>query len=150
MASCQGANLADYNAVRRGFRWPDARAGLSGLPRGRGLNIAYEAVDRHAEGALARVTALRCVDRHDTVTDISYADLAARTSRFANLLRWLDVRPGERVFTLLGRTPELYVSALGTLKARCVLAPLFSAFGPEPVRERMRLGEAAVLVTTPE
>ncbi|WP_331972899.1 acetate--CoA ligase [Actinophytocola sp.] len=150
VASSRGANLADYHAVRRGFRWSGARAELSGLPHGRGINIAYEAVDRHAEGASARRTALRCVDRQDNITDISYADLAAQTSRFANLLRRLDVRPGERVFTLLGRIPELYVSALGTLKAGCVLSPLFSAFGPEPVRERMWLGEAAVLVTTPE
>src|SRR5689334_11576340 len=50
----------------------------------------------------------------------------------------------------MGRVPELYVAVLGTLKARAVLSPLFAAFGPEPVRERMRLGDGVVLVTTPQ
>ncbi len=149
-ATRQDANLTDYEAERRRFTWTDARARLSGLPGGRGLNIAYEAVDRHLGTPVAARTALRWVDRHDRVIDITYADLAERTNRFANLLGSLGVGKGDRVFTLLGRRPELYVAALGTLKAGCVLAPLFSAFGPEPVRERMRIGEAVVLVTTPE
>jgi acetyl-CoA synthetase len=44
--------------------------------------------------------------------------------------------------------PELYETALGTLKHRSVFCPLFSAFGPEPVRVRMATGQARVLVTT--
>ena len=44
--------------------------------------------------------------------------------------------PGERVFLLMGRLPELYVALLGALKARCVVSPLFSAFGPEPIATR--------------
>jgi acetyl-CoA synthetase len=58
------------------------------------------------------------------------------------------VEPGERVFALAGRIPELYVAALGTLKAGCVFSPLFSAFGPEPIRQRLMLGSGSVLVTT--
>ncbi|MFC5235920.1 acetate--CoA ligase [Pseudonocardia zijingensis] len=129
--------------------WAHARRTLSGLPDGAGLNIAYEAVDRHAAGPRARVTALRWLDRRMSVSEISYAELADRTARFANALDALGVRPGERVFTLLGRTPELYVAVLGSLKARCVVSPLFAAFGPEPVAQRMHLGDAVVLVTSP-
>ncbi len=44
--------------------------------------------------------------------------------------------------------PELYVAALGTLKNRSVFCPLFSAFGPEPIRARLTIGQARVLVTT--
>jgi len=53
------------------------------------------------------------------------------------------------VFTLLNRTPALYITALGTLKHRSVFSPLFSSFGPEPVKQRLQLGDARVLVTTP-
>ncbi|HJV60398.1 MAG TPA: acetate--CoA ligase, partial [Albitalea sp.] len=60
------------------------------------------------------------------------------------------VGDGERVFVLLGRVPELYVAVLGALKARCVVTPLFSAFGPEPIATRMEMGDARVLVTTPD
>lgn len=42
---------------------------------------------------------------------------------------------------LLGRVPELYVAVLGVLKARCVVSPLLSAFGPEPLATRLELGE---------
>jgi acetyl-CoA synthetase len=49
---------------------------------------------------------------------------------------------------MAGRVPELYAAALGTLKAGMIFTPLFSAFGPEPVRTRMEIGSANVLVTT--
>ena len=145
-----GSNLPDYDAAVQAFSWQQARAHLDGLPGGRGLNIAHEAVDRHAAGSLAGVVALRCVARDGSVSDLTYADLAGQTSRFANLLRSLGVGHGDRVFTLLGRVPELYVAALGTLKNTSVLSPLFPAFGPEPIRERLRLGDAKVLVTSAE
>ena len=145
-----GFNLADSDLAVREFSWDRARAELDGLPGGRGLNIAYEAVDRHAAGARRDAVALRCVAKDDTVTDITYAGLARRTSRFANVLRSLGVGRGERVFSLLPRLPELYVAALGTLKNASVFSPLFPAFGPEPIRERMRIGDAKVLVTSPE
>lgn len=145
-----GFNLTDYGRAVREFSWDRAREQLDGLPGGRGLNIAHEAVDRHAAGARRNAVALRCVAKDDTVTDVTYADLARRTSRFANVLSSLRVGRGERVFSLLPRVPELYVVALGTLKNASVFCPLFPAFGPEPIRERMRIGDAKVLVTTPE
>jgi acetyl-CoA synthetase len=141
-------NLGDYDSAVREFSWEGARKALAGLPGGRGLNIAYEAVDRHAAGPLARTAALRCVAGDGTVTEFTYADLARQTSRFASALRSLGAGKGDRVFTLLGRVPELYISALGTLKNTSVLSPLFPAFGPEPIRERLRLGDAKVLVTS--
>jgi acetyl-CoA synthetase len=141
-------NLGDYVQARRKFSWQRARDQLDGLPEGRGLNIAHEAVDRHAVGARRDVVALRCLDRRGDVAELTYADLRRETNRFANLLRHLGIGRGERVFSLLGRVPELYVAALGTLKNTSVFSPLFSAFGPEPITERMRLGDASVLVTS--
>ncbi|WP_226378254.1 acetate--CoA ligase, partial [Pseudonocardia abyssalis] len=149
-AARRAANVPDPRRARTRFTWAAAREGLDGLPGGAGLNIAHEAVVRHtADPARADRVALRWLDRTDAVHDLTYRDLDARTARFANLLTRLGVGPGERVFTLLGRVPALYVGVLGALRARCVVSPLFSAFGPQPVRERMHLGGAAVLVTTP-
>ncbi len=142
-------NLLDYESTRAAFRWERARRELSGLPRGRGLNIAHEAVDRHAEGPRRTQLALRWLGRHGEVRDLTFDDLRERTSRFANVLRSLGVGKGERVFSLCGRVPELYIAALGTLKNGSVFCPLFSAFGPEPIRARLQLGGGRVLVTTP-
>jgi len=141
-------NLRNYERTRRDFSWDDARRELNGLPQGGGLNIAHEAVDRHANGALAKKLALRWLGRAGTVRDYTFGDLSKATARFANVLRGLGVGKGDRVFALAGRVPELYIAALGTLKNGSVFSPLFSAFGPEPIASRMTIGAGAVLVTT--
>jgi acetyl-CoA synthetase len=140
--------MADYAAACREFSWAQAREELAGLPGG-GLNIAYEAVDREAEGPLAAAVAMRFLRREGEVSELTYTELKEQTDRFANALRSLRVGAGERVFGLAGRIPELYVAALGTLKRGAVFSPLFSAFGPEPIAQRLRLGDGRVLVTTP-
>jgi len=129
------------------FSWDLARSWLDGLPGG-GVNIAHEAIDRHAAGPLADRVAIRWLGKHGERADLTYADLARRTNQFAVVLEGLGLYPGDAVFSLSGRVPELYVAALGTLKAGCVFCPLFSAFGPEPVRQRLEIGEGRVLVTT--
>lgn len=140
-------NLERYEEACKSFSWLRARSLLDGLPGG-GLNIAYEAVDRHARGAAAGKLAIRWLGKNGEVRDFSYLQLRALTDRFANVLKSLRLAKGDRVFVLAGRIPELYVAVLGALKARCVACPLFSAFGPEPIQTRMQIGDARVLVTT--
>jgi acetyl-CoA synthetase len=142
-------DLTDYGRARREFSWEEARRALDGLPGGRGLNIAYEAIDRHLGGPRADKVAVRWLGRHGAVRDLTYRDLAIATNRFANVLEALGVERGERVFVMTGRIPELYVAVLGALKRGAVACTLFSAFGPEPIRQRMDRGDARVLVTTP-
>jgi acetyl-CoA synthetase len=140
-------NLADWAASRAAFRWEQVRDELVGAGDAT-VNMAQLAVDRHAGGPRAGRTALRFVAADGGVSDCSYAELKRRTDMFANLLAGLGVGSGERVFVLAGRMPALYVSVLGALKRGCVVTPLFSAFGPEPIATRIGIGEASVLVTT--
>ena len=143
-----GAHLASYDGARASFSWSEARGLLDGLPDGRGLNIAYEAVTRHAKGARRDHAALVWLGKNGATRTLTYAELERETNRFANVLAAEGVGKGETVFVLAGRIPALYVAVLGTLKKGCVLSPLFSAFGPEPIRARLQIGEAAVLVTS--
>jgi acetyl-CoA synthetase len=140
--------MSDYARERARFNWEAAAAELDGLPGERGLNIAHEAVDRHANGARADRLALRAIARDGKARDYTFRELHALTNRFANVLRELELRPGARVFILAGRIPELYVAVLGALKNKNVACTLFSAFGPEPILTRLQIGEADVLVTT--
>ncbi len=142
-------NVVDYDDAVAEFSWGEARRHLDGLPNGRGLNIADEAVDRHAVGPNAERVAFRWIAGDGTIIESTYAELANETNRFANVLRGLGVGKGDRVFTLLGRVPALYITVLGTLKNASVLCPLFSAFGPEPIYQRLHRGDGRVLVTTP-
>jgi acetyl-CoA synthetase len=127
--------------------WTAARKRLVGLPGG-GLNIAHEAVDRHVAAGHGAQPALIWLGREGGRRVLSYAELAADAARFAHVLRAHGIGPGERLFLLSGRVPELYAATLGAMKAGVVVSPLFAAFGPEPVRARMEIGQASVLVTT--
>ncbi|MEV5837610.1 AMP-binding protein [Nocardia sp. NPDC052112] len=117
------ANLIDYDRACLEFSWEQARSELAGLPDG-GLNIAYEAVDRHAVGPARDTPALRWLPAAGGEVVLTYAELAVATNRFANVLRGIGIRRGERVCVLLGRTPELYIAVLGALKAGCVVGGL--------------------------
>jgi acetyl-CoA synthetase len=138
-------NLCNYDAVREAFTWQAVRTELT-MPGG--LNIAYHALDRHIAARRGEKPALRWLGKNGEKRDISYRELLTLSCRFASVLRDFGVGHGERVFSLLGRVPELYITALGTLRNGSVFCPLFSAFGPEPVRTRMTIGDARVLVTT--
>ncbi|GAA2741055.1 acetate--CoA ligase [Terrabacter aerolatus] len=138
--------VGDYETRRRTFTWAGARAWLQVDVEGH-LNMAHEAVDRHATGPLADTVAIRFLSRTAAPTELTYAQLREQSDVVAVALRALGVEAGEAVCTLLPRSPELYLAVLGTLKAGGVYCPLFPAFGPEPVVERLRLGHVRVLVT---
>jgi len=141
-------NLSDYEESRRTFSWQAAESELDWLPGGKGLNIAYEAVDRHAVGNKRDHLAIRWLGKSGAVREFTYHQLAGLTNKFANVLKGLGVSKGDRVYALTGRVPEFFVAAFGTMKNGSVFCPLFSAFGPEPIKSRVSIGEPKVLVTT--
>ena len=142
-------NLADVEVARQGFRWEEMYAELDWLPGGF-LNKAHECIDRHCLGAQAQKVALIWVGKNGKEERYTFAQLRDETNRFANVLRGLGVEKGARVFLFMGRLPELYIALFGALKVGAIAGPLFSAFGPDPVRDRLMDSGASVLVTQPE
>ncbi len=145
-------NFTDYEQTRASFSWSDVPELCAGMGEG-GCNIAYAAVDRHAAGPEAGRTAMRFIadtpGSAELVShDVSYAELGRLTRKFTNVLRGLGIGKGDRVFVIMGRVPELYISMLGALRNGSVVSPLFSAFGPEPIATRVTIGSANVIVTT--
>lgn len=128
--------------------WDEARSHLAGLPGGNGMNIAYEAVERHVVRGLGDRIAFRFVGGDSSLRTLSYAELSLLSNRFANVLTTLGIHPGETVFAMAGRIPETYIAALGTLKARAVFSALFANFGEQPAQTRLAKGHARLLVTT--
>ena len=126
--------------------WAAERAELAG-PDG-GFNMGWAAADRHVANGDGARPALRWLARDGTAATLTYGELAERSSRFADVLRRHGVGRGDAVFTLLPRRPELAVATLGILKAGGLVAPLFAAFGPEPLRLRLERGRARAVVTT--
>ena len=140
-------NLLNYERTCAEYSWQKTEQEFTSSAS-RGLNIAYECVDRHAQSSRRDHLALRWLGKQGEPRDFSYGDLQRLSNRFANVLRGLGIGKGDRVFALAGRIPELYIAALGALKNGSAFCPLFSAFGPEPIQQRLSIGEGKVLVTT--
>jgi acetyl-CoA synthetase len=108
------------------------------------LNIGQLALDRQP----ATRQALRIVGADDEARSVSYGELTASTNRFAHALRGLGLQQGEVLFVLCPRGEPLFTAVLGALKAGAVVAPLFTAFGPEPLATRLAIARPRALVTT--
>jgi acetyl-CoA synthetase len=142
-------NISDYEGQRASFKWDDVAKELDGLPGG-GINIAYEAVDRHVAKGHGGKAAIVWEGKTGDQETYTFEDLAKASNKWCSVLRSLGVKKGDRVFVFLDRIPELYAAVFGTLKAGCVIGPLFSAFGPEAVKDRMENAGAVLLLTSPD
>jgi len=142
-------NLLDYERAKEEFRWEDVKKELDWFDGGK-INMAYQVLDRHIKTPLRDKIALYWESKDGESENYSFLDLTKLSNRFANALKKLGVRKGDRVFTYMDRTPEQYISLLGALKVGGVIGPLFSAFGPDAVKDRLADCEARVLITTPK
>ena len=142
-------NLADVEAAREGFRWESVYDELDWLPGGH-LNKAHECIDRHCQGTRADKAALIWEGKNGEEESYTFAELRDRSNQFANVLEGLGVGKGDRVFLFMERVPELYFALFGALKVGAVVGPLFSAFGADPVRDRLQDSGAVALVTQPD
>ena len=131
-----------------GSPWDEEFESMAWLPGG-WLNAAHETVDRHARGKLGNRTALVWVGRNGEVERYTFRQIRALSDRFANVLDSLGVVRGDRVLIYLERIPELYFAYLGALKSGAVAGFLSPDLGPEPVRDRMAVTAAKILVTQP-
>jgi acetyl-CoA synthetase len=129
------------------FAWEQIGREL-GIAPGGPVNIAQLTVERHAASARGDQPAFRFLNADGGRRSLTYRELARLTDRFGNALKALGVGKGDCVFVLCGRRCELYVAVLGALKVGAVVSPLFPAFGPEPIRNRMAQADGKVLVTT--
>jgi acetyl-CoA synthetase len=112
-----------------------------------GVNACTECCDRWVAGD--RI-ALEWVGREGGRETITFAALADRAARFANLLRARGIGRGNVVAGLLPRIPELLIVILGTWRAGGVYQPLFTAFGPKAIEQRVTAagGSQAKLIVT--
>jgi len=141
-------HIGDYKEFVENFKWTDIEAELDWLPDG-GLNNAYEAIDRHVVHGKGDKPAMIWAGKNGEEETYTFAQLKEHTDKFANAVGSLGVERGDRVFIFMDRIPELYIAFFGILKAGAVVGPLFSAFGPDPVRDRLENSGASVLVTEP-
>lgn len=142
-------NLQDYEKMRKAFSWDDMKKNFSWHETGQ-VNIAYEAIDRHAENPEKKdkiALLFSAPNREETMT---FTEIKKESNKFANVLKKYNVDKGDRVFLFLPRSPEFYVTFFGILKTGAIAGPLFEAFMEQAVRDRLQDSEAKMLITTPE
>ncbi|MBP1996487.1 acetate--CoA ligase [Paenibacillus eucommiae] len=146
-AVASNPNMKSYEDARENFNWEDVERNFSWYETGK-VNMAYEAIDRHADSLRKDKIALYYSDnqREEAIT---FAQMKEKSNQFGNVLRKLGVGKGERVFIFMPRTPELYYSLLGILKVGAIGGPLFEAFMETAVKDRLEDSSAVAIVTTP-
>lgn len=142
-------NLKNYESARHRFRWTALASELQAGKKGP-HNLSYFCIDRHAESDRKNKVAMFWEGADGCREVYTFYDFSRLTNRFAWGLKHLGVRKGDRVFIFLDRLPELYVSLFGTLKLGAVAGPLFSAFGPDAIYDRLSDCDAKIVITSPE
>jgi acetyl-CoA synthetase len=110
------------------------------------LNIAHECVDRHPRERVA----IRIADADGANAEIGFGELADASNRFANWLGARGVGAGERVAFMLEPSLAFYAGLFGAMKAGAVAVPLFTLFGPDGLKLRVKDCAPAVLLLAPE
>lgn len=142
-------NLQDYDGTCKHFQWEDVEKEFSWYKTGK-VNIAYEAIDRHAESFRKNKIALYFQEgeRKERYTFLEMKEL---TNKAGNVLKEFgNVQKGDKVFVFMPRCPETYFVILGAIKLGAVVGPLFEAFMEGALLDRLEKSGATVLVTTSE
>jgi acetyl-CoA synthetase len=144
----ENGNLQDYETALKEFTWSsvDKEFDWNG---GGPYNVAREAIDRHAQNWRKNKIALYSITANNEVRKYTFGEMADLTNRFASGLEKLGAVKGDRIFVYLDRTSELYMAMIAITKMGGISGPLFSALGPDAVKDRALDCSAKYFVTSP-
>src|SRR5439155_372739 len=111
------------------------------------LNVAYNCLDRHVEAGRGDRVAYHWEGEPGDTRTYTYAELQTEVCRFANVLKSLGVKKGDRVNIYLPMIPELPVAMLACARIGAPHSVVFGGFSADALRDRINDAEAKVLVT---
>jgi len=111
-------------------------------------NIVYNALDRHIETANKNRLALIWEGEPGDTRKYTYFELYREVNRFANALRSLGVRKGDRVVIYMPSLPETLISMLATAKIGAIHSLVFAGFSAKALRQRINDAQAKLLITS--
>ncbi|MCS7072484.1 MAG: AMP-binding protein, partial [Anaerolinea sp.] len=110
-------------------------------------NIVLNALDRHMKTARKNKLALIWEGENGDKATFSYYRLNREVSRFANVLKSMGVRKGDRVTIYMGRVPELIIAMLATVKIGAVHSVVYGGFSEQALADRIEDAQSRVVVT---
>lgn len=114
------------------------------------LNAYMACCGRHVRDGRGDNIALVHEDTDGNMTRMSFSELDNASAQVANLLQSYGVQAGDRVATMLPRTPELLTIVLATWRLGAIYQPLFTAFGYDSIKYRMDKAATKVVFTNQE
>jgi acetyl-CoA synthetase len=111
------------------------------------LNASVNCVDRHLRGARRNKAAIIWEGEPGDRRTLTYFDLHREVSTFANVLKSLGARKGDRVAIYMPLVPELAIAMLACARIGAVHSVVFGGFSAESLRDRINDAQAKVLIT---
>ena len=111
------------------------------------LNLSHNCVDRHALGARKDKVALLWEGEPGEVRRLTYGDLHEQVQRFANVLKGLGIRKGDRVAVYMGMCPELAIALLACARIGAVHSVIFGGFAAHAIVDRVNDSECVAVIT---
>ena len=111
------------------------------------LNASHNCLDRHVAAGRGNKVAFHWEGEPGDKRTITYRELLDEVSRFANVLKQLGVRKGDRVAIYLPMIPELPVAMLACARIGAAHSVVFGGFSADALRDRIQDAEAAVVIT---
>jgi acetyl-CoA synthetase len=111
------------------------------------LNLSHNCVDRHALGARKDKVALLWEGEPGEVRKITYGELHGQVQRFANVLKGLGIKRGDRVAVYMGMCPELAISLLACARIGAIHSVIFGGFAAHAISDRVNDSECVAILT---
>lgn len=90
---------------------------------------------------------IKWMDENLNARTVTYSQILNESKSISSWLKKNGLRKGDRVAIYMPMIPEIVSVMLGAIRAGMIIVPLFSGFGPEPIRVRMEDSEAKVIFT---
>ena len=111
------------------------------------LNLTHNCVDRHALGARKDKVALLWEGEPGEVRKITFSELHVEVQRFANVLKNLGVKRGDRVAVYMGMCPELAIALLACARIGAVHSVIFGGFAAHAIVDRVNDSSCVAVIT---
>jgi len=111
------------------------------------LNLAHNCVDRHALGKRKDKVALLWEGEPGEVRKLTFGELHVEIQKFANVLKSLGVKKGDRVALYMGMAPELAIALLACARIGAVHSVIFGGFAAQAISDRVNDSDCQVVVT---
>ena len=125
------------------WKYPYARWFVGGQ-----TNIVYNALDRWMNTDVAEKTALIWIAQDGTEKKYTYKQLNDEVCKFANGLKSLGVKKGDKITIYLPRIPEQFIAMLACLKIGAVHSVVYSGFSADALKNRIEDAGAKILICT--